>query len=296
MSSKKRKKSKETLFEVSKSFGNSIKALNKLVPSFIVVLGSLVFCIVYLIIDNTQAMMGITVIVVLFSSIIIYIKSKNYGEAALSLVAGLLTVFTVEWTRGKFIVFITVWTGFSLIVMMIASVRIAAEVEGIFRQASFSISMGTGLYKSIEKRLERISDNCKVDILGPVERAKVIRLFCYKKLPIDRIDSALRAVGLLTVITKVDYETVALFVADVYKATNVDSRYGYDRILDEIYIMIREIPVPPSEFIEAFNRSRRLLFSKKMGLGQYFKLLKSGLESGASVEDISDYIASTYGG
>lgn len=129
MSSKKRKKSKETLFEVSKSLGNSIKALNKLVPSFIPVLGSLVFCIVYLIIDNTQAMMGITVLVVLFSSIIIYIKSKNYGEAALSLVAGLLTVFTVEWTSGKFIVFITVWTGFSFIVMMIASVRIAAEVD-----------------------------------------------------------------------------------------------------------------------------------------------------------------------
>ena len=40
-------------------------------------------------------MMGVTVIVVLFLSIIIYIKLKNYGEAALSLIACLLTVFTV---------------------------------------------------------------------------------------------------------------------------------------------------------------------------------------------------------
>jgi len=82
-------------FGTAKSLGNTIKAIDKLVPTFIVVFSSLLFWVIYLVINNTQAMMGVTVIVVLFLSIIIYIKLKNYGEAALSLIACLLTVFTV---------------------------------------------------------------------------------------------------------------------------------------------------------------------------------------------------------
>ena len=53
--------------------------------------------------DNTYAlaMMGITILVVMLTSIT-YAKSQNYGEAALSLVAGLLTAFSVERTVGRF--------------------------------------------------------------------------------------------------------------------------------------------------------------------------------------------------
>ncbi len=285
----------ELLSDTLKILSNSIKALNNLIPLFVLIFGVLLLWTIYLIIRNALAMMGITILVVMLTSIIIYAKSQNYGEAALSLVAGLLTAFSVEWTVGRFVAFVTAWSGFSLIVLMFSSVKIASEVEDIFRQASLNISMGTGHYRDIEEKLKKISDDFGLNTLGPVEKAKVIRLFCYKKVPIERIEAALHAVGTLSIITKVDYETISLFVADLYKASDAKSGYEYERLLDKIYITIRETPVPPLEFIEAFNLSRRLLFENQMELLDYFEALRDGLALGIVAENIFEYIVSVSG-
>lgn len=285
-----KKDNTSTLVETFKSLGGAIKALNDLLPLFIVFFSAIIFWIVYFIISNSQLIKGTTVLVVLLVSIIIYFKSKNYGEAALSLVAGLLTVFTVEWTSKRFIVFIVSCLGFTFISLMISSVRIAAQEEEIYRQASINISAGTDKYKKIEKDLKQIAKNLDIGVFGPIERAEIIRLLCFKKIPIDQIPFALRSVATISVITRVDYKTVSMFVADIYKILEISSTYGYNWILDKIYLMIRETPVPPQEFIEAFERSRRLIFSKKVKIESYFEILRSGLESGVSIEDINEYI------
>ncbi len=279
-----------TLIDSFKSLVGLIKALNELLPFFIVFLSAIIYWIAYFVISNSQLIKGATVLVVLFVSIIIYIKSKNYGEAALSLVAGLLTVFTVDWTSKRFIVFIVSWLGFTFISLMISSVRLAAQEEEIYRQASINISAGTDKYKKIEKDLKQIAKNLDIGVFGPIERAEIIRLLCFKKIPIDEIPFALRAVATISVITKVDYKTVSMFVADIYKILDISSTYGYNWVLDKIYLMIRETPVPPQEFIEAFERSRRLIFSKKVKIENYFEILSSGLELGVSIEDINEYI------
>lgn len=287
---RKNEQNQSTLIELLKSLGGVIKGLNQLIPMFVVIFASLSFWLIYIIITYTKWRMGLTVIVVLLVSIIVYIRSKNYGEATLALVAGLLTVFTVDWDNHRFIIFMTVWIGFSLIAIMVSSVRIAAAVEDIYRQASLSIAGGSEAYKEIEKELKKIGDEVVTGTIGPVERAEIIRLLCFKKLPLNVISHALKAVGTISVITKVDIKTVAMFIADLYKVLETSEETDYNKVLDWIYILIRETPVPPIEFIEAFEKTRRLVLSKRIDLLEYFEVLKNGLESGVSEEDMNDYI------
>lgn len=285
-------KNEDTLISLTKSLGNVLKGLNQLIPMFVVIFGCLCFWVVYLIITYTKWRIGVTVIVILLVSIIVYIGSKNYGEAALALVAGLLTVFSVNWDNNRFILFITVWVGFSLIAVMVSCVRIAAAIEDIYRQASISMSGGSEEYKKIEKELKKIGSRTVLGITGPIERAEIIRLLCFKKLPMDQISTALGAVESVSVITKIDTKIVTMFIADLYKVLEISEKFDYRKVLDWIYILIRETSVPPIEFIESFENSRRLVLSKNIDLLKYFEILKNGLELGIPIEDINEFIVS----
>jgi hypothetical protein len=282
---------KSTLFKTLKALKSSIKSANKLIPSFVVILGALSFWIIYLIVNYTPNLItGITALIVFIVSIVVYITSSNYGEAALSLVAGILTVFSVEWGTEEFIIFITVWLGFTFFAILIYSIKLAAEVEDIYRQASISLAGETNNQENIEKRLHDIGKNSEVEVLDPVERAKIIRIFCFRKVDLRFISQALRSVEKLSVITKVDFKNVALFVADIYKVLEYESEKKYQNVLDWIYTLIRDTPVPPIEFIESFENTRRIILSENVDFQKYLKILKDGLESGVDVNEMHEYI------
>jgi len=57
-------------------------------------------------------MVGVILLIVLFSAIMVFSKTRSYSDGAVTLVGGLLTAFAVEWTVGKFIGFTVVWVGF----------------------------------------------------------------------------------------------------------------------------------------------------------------------------------------
>ena len=64
-------------------------------------------------------MMAFAIILVLATSLGIFIKTGNYGEAALALVAGLLTIYSVEWTTGRWLAFVSVWITFTMIALYV---------------------------------------------------------------------------------------------------------------------------------------------------------------------------------
>lgn len=284
---------RSTLFKSLKALKSAVKSANKLIPSFVLILGVLSFWIVYLIVNYTPNLItGITALIVLIVSIVVYVTSNNYGEAALSLVAGILTVFSVEWGTEEFIIFITVWLGFTFFAILIYSIKIAAEVEDIYRQASISLAGDSDNQGKIEEILQDIGKNAEVEVLDPVERAEIIRLFCFRKMDLKLISQALCSVEMLSVITKVDFKTVALFVADIYKVLDYEPEKKYQNVLDWIYTLIRDTPVPPIEFIESFENTRRIILSEDVNVHRYLEILRDGLESGVDVKEMHEYIKS----
>lgn len=251
------------------------------------------FLIVYLsthIIINTTAMICILSFIIVLTSIFVYSKAKNYGEAALALSVGLFTVYTVTWTISLFIIFIFAWVLFTIVVFFIMAVRLASNIESIFLEASFSLNNTSYTDKQLKKQLEDISNNLKDSILMPEERAEIIRLFCFRKIDIDKMPIALKWVNVYYSITKINYLDIASFATEVIKNTSLfDIGASIDDVFDYIYAGMRDTPVSPLEYMEAFKRTRYILASTKSTI-LYFKTLNKFFYAGLPTSDIENYV------
>ncbi len=267
---------------------NTIQSANQLVPGCIFVSLLLSGAIAFVAFRFASVMMGTIVIVVLFSSLLIYSSSHNYGEAALALVAGLLTAFTVEWTPGQFAVFLFSWVILTAAVILISSVRLAADVEETYTDAALAIDADHS--QQLMKELRSIEKKAKTEMLGPTERAEVIRLFAFRKLPIPSMQYGLQAVEMLSTITKVDHESVASFVVDIYKVFESEPGPLYKTLLDQVYENIREARVSPSEFIDAFRNSRSIALSREIDPEEYLAELRSALDRGIPPSEVYEFL------
>jgi hypothetical protein len=288
----KKKAIRKSFYEVWRTFIALIQSLYKLAPCFVIVMTLLIGAVTWVALFSSKLMLGTVLLVVFGVAVIVYVSTKNYGEAALALVAGLLTAYSVPWNGKRFISFIAIWSGFSFLALLISSVRLAGKRESIYRQASLAmteVGMSTSL---IEKDLERIGKTAMDVPLGPVERAEVIRVFAFRRLPLNVMGAGLRAVGMLSIITEVESLVVARFVADAYKIFNIGTKEEGEAVLEILHQTIRLSAVPPSDFMTAFEHSRRLVLTRSIDAVTYFAELRVALDGGVAPENMGEYLAS----
>ncbi len=281
-------KERRILRDSIRELRSTLQAANQLVPCFVVVVVILAAVVIAVSLLSVQLMMGVTILVVLLVSIVVYTQTNNYGEAALALVAGLLTAFTVEWTMGRFVAFVVAWVGLSLFLFLISSVKLAAKTEEIYADAARSINPSQPT--EVQKELTEIGKDRFVRMLGPIERAEVMRLFAFRKLSVPSMQYGLRAVEMLSTVTSVDHMTVADFVIDVYKIYEVTPGPSYEQLLDYIYNIIRETPVSPSEFMAAFKDSRHLALSGDVDPETFFQHLREALDQGVAPGEVYEHM------
>lgn len=279
---------KQSSTEALLTFRNLLASLNKLVPQIVVIATFLGLLTIFILTFSMKLMVGSALLIVLGVSLGVYAKTVNYGEAALALVAGLLTIYSVDWTAAKFVAFAFSWLAFSLFALIISSMQLASKIEMILLNAAQSFD--TENTKEVEKQLQEISNDTSIKTLGPIKRAEVIRLFAFRNLPISLMKPALKSVEILSTITQVEHEAMALFVADVYKVFGDSSDEYYQAFLDKIYKTIRNTPVSPKEFIHAFQASRRLVFSERIPVDTYLQKLTRALESGIPSDEVYEYL------
>ena len=239
--------------------------------------------------SNTTFQLGMLTTVIFLSSIAVYFKSKNYGEAVLALSAGLFTVYTVTWTSSLFISFIVIWVMFTIVVFLTTAIRLSSTIQSIYMEATFAIEHPQLSDKDCEKQLQAISDDLKDCIMGPVERAETIRIFAYKKISISDMKVGLKWVNIFFSLTRISYLTLADFVAVIIKnASILNQRITGDMIFEHIYSGMRIAPVTPQEYIVAFQQTRHLLIrSKNMVL--YFDVLNTYFDSGISPNSMEEF-------
>lgn len=282
---------KQAFSDVWRDFINALKSLNKLVPGCVTVLlaiGVVFVWVVSMFSDSLATLITLGVLILI--SIVVYAGTHNYGESALALAAGLLAVFSVQWDGEKAALFLFVWITFSLIAFLIYGVNSAANNEAIIREAAVALDMKN--VASREQELQKVVDSVKESQLGPLERADVVRIFSYRKLPISVMPHGLKAVSTLYTISRGDYKTIALFVLDIYQmfSPQDEDEKVYTRLLDRVYNVIRQTPASPVEFIDAFNKSRRFALSSQMKPDDFFKKLSDGLAKGVSPDEMYDYL------
>lgn len=131
----------DTLNESLRALRNLISAAYNLAPA-VVITGLLLAAIVFVAsLFFVEIKMGSIILLIIIVSIIVYAISKNYGEATVALMAGLLAAFTVEWTWNKYVVFMMALLGFMFFVLLIESIRVAAKNESLYREAALYVSV-----------------------------------------------------------------------------------------------------------------------------------------------------------
>lgn len=278
------KKLQRSMGDAGRELKNMLVSMNRLVPSVVVIIAALSVWLIVLSLGSLKAMMGIAVILVFAVAVAIYARTANYGESALALVAGLLTVYSVEWTGPRFAVFVTVWTVFSLLVLIIGSVKLAARMEEVISDAAY-FAFGSRA-KPHQAELKAITEDKGVTMLGPIEKAEVLRVFAFRKIPIQNMPSGLRATEVLSIVTGADHESMAHFVADIEKMFGAAASDRYARFLARVPDVIRDSPVSPADFIRAFQDSRHLALSGALSPEDYFDSLRTTLESGIRPDDV----------
>lgn len=131
---------KQSLNDSVKSLGAVIKSLYEMAPAVVVVAAILALAVISVTLLWAPLMIGTASLLVVLVFLCIFAVRGNFGEALLSLVGGLLAVFAFEWTPARYIAFSAAWVAFALAAILIASVKLAAQVEDIYRQASLHLS------------------------------------------------------------------------------------------------------------------------------------------------------------
>ena len=268
----------------------ALKAAYKLALVAVALILSISFSIVVLAMQSATAKVGVVLLVVFFVAVVIYASTNSYGEAALALAAGLLSVYSVDWTTANFISFVGVWVGFSVLALLISSVRIAAQSESIYREASLTLAPDAAGSGAVESELRRIGADRSIRYLGPIECADAIRIFCFRRVPLDVMASALQAVEMLSVVTQANPTRVARFIADVYRVFDSVSPEDVGQIVDILFRTIRDSAVPPDDFLAGFESSRHLVLSRTLAPQDYLRQLREALEHGIPPEKISDHL------
>jgi len=282
-----------------KSFNQVLRELRSVISSlyalapFAVIVGVLIITgLVAVALQAGPLMVGFVLLIVLAVAILVYTTTQNYGEAALALAAGLLSIYSVEWSTGKFVGFVGAWVGFSAVAFLISSIRVASRIESIYIHAAIALAdpSDSEVIARTEKALRQIADHHPTRSLGPVEKAEVLRLFAFRRIPMSVMTDGLSAVEILSVVTNTEPLTVAKFVADVARAfegTRVEDLQGSLHLLTTT---IRDCAVPPTDFFRGFESSRHLILSRQMPPAVFFYEVKRALEAGIISERVGDYL------
>jgi hypothetical protein len=144
----------------------------------------------------------------------------------------------------------------------------------------------------IEKELKAIGGTDSKVSLGPIERAEVIRVFAFRKLPLSVMGAGLKSVGMLSVITEIESKVVANFIADVYKIFGATSAVQGEMIMGIMHETIKLSAAPPGDFMKAFEHSRRLVLTRSVDAPSYFAELQLALDAGVAPEMMGEYLSS----
>jgi hypothetical protein len=81
-------------------------------------------------------------------------------------------------------------------------------------------------------------------------------------------------------------------LADAYRIFEATTKEQGETILEILHQTIRLSAVPPSDFMIAFEHSRRLVLSRSIDAVTYFTDLRIALEAGVAPEDMGEYLSS----
>jgi len=285
---------KGTLNNMISALAAIVKSLYSIAPA-VVLAGILLFGLLMnaTIRLSDTIIMGVVILIIVFTSLLISLKYRLNGEALLGLTAGLLTAFTVSWSLNRFILFMIAWFVFFGFTMLFWSIKMAADLEQIIRQSSIWIDNSN--VEINENKLNIIIKNSNLQYLDRISAAKALRILIFRKLPLDITGKTLKSIEMFSSVTGVNFMEITIFYAYLYRILNDKQKASFFTQIDLIFDALRSIPASPEDFIISFRSSFRLIRSNNLDVESYLYLIEAGFENGIAPDQMHDYIKSVSG-
>lgn len=282
----------KSLVEVVRSLRGAFLALYRLYPSATIALVALLAFLGVFLSRSELASQAIAVLVIFLVSVVIYAKERNYVQAILAFVVGLLPALSMAWSPGRFWLFVGGFVVLNGFFFVIGSIRLASTTEHIYTQAAgFALREDPSI---TDKKLGMLAKRAGTSSLGPVERAECVRQLMFRNLPIKHLPGALKSIEKLSVITGLPPREIASYLVILYPVADATG-VAFSKLDDQFYLTLRDSAATPEEFFEAFKMTRSLVLEGKLHLETYLRDLSALLGFGLPPEEIRQRMEATHG-
>ena len=272
-----------SMVQTLRALGGMLQSLYGLIPAAVVVLLILLGFFGFLLSRSELVSQAAAVVIIFLVSIAIYAKERNYAQAILAFVVGLLPALSMTWSSGRFWLFVGGFVVLNGFFFILNSMRLAGKNEHIYKQAAiFAHSTDP---RVTDKKLESLAKKANASSLGPIARGECVRQLMFRNFPIDHLPAALKSIERLSVITGLAPRDIAAYIVILYPLADATG-VGFSRLDDLLYLTLRDSAATPEEFFEAFRVTRNLVLSRRLDLPEYLKGLTEALGLGLSSEGI----------
>lgn len=273
----------KSMVQTLRALKGALLALYRLYPGAVIALLVLFGFFGFLISRSELASQAIAVLVVFLVSIAIYSREKNYSQAILAFVIGLLPALSMSWSPGRFWLFVGGFVALNGLFFIVASIRIAANNEQIYKQAAiFAMREDRSI---TDKKLEILAKRSGTSSLGPIERAECVRQLMFRNFPSEYLPEALKSIEKMSVITGIPTSDIAAYLVILYPLVDATG-VAFSQLDDRFYFTLRDSASTPEEFFEAFRQTRSLVLEGRMDLDTYLGKLSTQLGLGLPPEEI----------
>lgn len=286
----------------SKSLFEAINALKSVTQDLFKKMPVLFLVLIYLIDLGARAYLSegwsITYLVgllILFISIGLYVSTKSFAETTLSFILGILTIYTIDWEKANFTLFMILYLAYVVVSFYISAIRLAAKQESILIQAASKLDMDD--YKNVYKRIKGISQrSTKHNQLSIIDKCEVIRYLAFRQVIIGEYEEALNIVELIKGVCQINLNSCCeiYYGFFTYCYNRKPAPPNISREVEKMFDKVTTLTISYVEFFDIFSQTKRILVEDKLTYEKYLLEIRLFALQGYSSSDMIDLLRKKY--
>lgn len=282
------KKSK-SLFESLRALKNVIYTLFKSMPVLFLVLIYLFDLGIRSYLSAGLSKTYLLGLLILVISVGIYMSTRSYAETTLSFILGILTIYSIDWEKANFTLFIILYIAYIILTFYISTIHLAAKQENILIQAACKLDIDN--YKEVYNRIKEISQkSTKHSQLSIIEKSEVIRYLAFRQVIIGEYEEAINMVELIRSVCQIDLIPCCEMYYGLYTyCYNKNSTLQNVSIsVEKMFDKVTTLTISYIEFFQIFSNTKRILIEDKLSYDEYILEISKLALKGYSSSDIVD--------
>jgi len=289
------KKKRNPFFETWRALINVTKTLFQKMPILYLVLIYVMDLLVRGYLTRGWSITYLLGLLILGTSIGIYLKTKSFSETTLSFILGILTIYTIDWKTANVTLFVLIYIAYVVLVFFISSIKLAAKMESILTQAASKLDIDN--HAETYKRMHEIAHkSTRYNQLSIIDKSEVIRYLAFRKITLGEYETAINLVELIKSVCQVELIVCCEMYYGLYT-------YCYNRRptppnisieIQHMFDKITTLSLSYLEFFDIFSNTKRILIEEKLDFDSYlFEISKLSVQ-GYSGLDIVELLKDEY--